>query len=184
MFIGITGTNGSGKGAVVEYLLAAKKFSHYSGRAIILEEIQRRGLDPKRSTLREIANDLRKKHGPACIIERLYAMAQGEENVVLESVRTIGEAEFLKSKGAKIIAVDAKKEIRYERVISMTHDPFPITFQDFEYLENREMSSSEPWDMNVFGVMQMADARIQNDGTLEELHEKVDKVLEQFAQES
>lgn len=182
MLIGITGTNGSGKGAVVEYLIASKNYSHYTGRSIILEELKKRGLPAKRTSFRDVANDLRKQHGPAYIMEELFKMAEGEENVVLESVRTIGEAEFLKSKGVKILAVDAKKETRYERVLAMSHDPFPMTFQDFQYLEDREMSSSEPWDMNVFGVMQMADARIENDGTLEELHAKVDEVLVQLAE--
>ena len=110
-------------------------------------------------------------------MERLYDMAKDDTNAVLESVRTIGEAEFLKSKNAFIIAVDAKKETRYERVLSMSHDAAPISFQDFSLMEDREMSSSEPWDMNVFGVMQLANARVTNDGTLEELQMQVDAVL-------
>lgn len=177
MLIGITGTNGSGKGAVVEYLVSKKGFSRYSGRSVILETLEERHLPHKRGTLRDVANDLRKEHGPAYIMERLYGMAKDDTNAVLESVRTIGEAEFLKSKSAVIIAVDAKKETRYERVLSMSHDQAPISFQDFEIMEDREMSSSDPWDMNVFGVMQLADAHIMNDGTLEELHLQIDTAL-------
>ena len=177
MLIGITGTNGSGKGAVVEYLVSKKGFSRYSGRAIILEAVEEQHLPNKRGVMREVANELRREHGPAYIMERLYDMAKDDTNAVLESVRTIGEAEFLKSKNAFIIAVDAKKETRYERVLSMSHDAAPISFQDFSLMEDREMSSSEPWDMNVFGVMQLANARVTNDGTLEELQMQVDAVL-------
>lgn len=177
MLIGITGTNGAGKGAVVEYLVAEKGFSRYAGRTVILEEMERQHLPAKRSMMRDIANALRKEHGPAYIMERLYDMAESDTNAVLESVRTIGEAEFLKSKGAFILAVDADKQTRYERVKSMSHDETPLTFEDFTLMEDREMSSSEPWDMNVFGVMQLADARIMNDGTLEELHQRVDEAL-------
>ena len=177
MLIGITGTNGSGKGAVVEYLVGSKGFSRYSGRSIILQEVEARHLPNKRGTMRDVANELRREHGPAYLMEKLYAMAKDDTNAVLESVRTIGEAEFLKSKGAFIIAVDAKKETRYERVLSMNHDAVPISFQDFSLMEDREMSSSDPWDMNVFGVMQLADARVMNDGTLEELHLQIDTAL-------
>lgn len=177
MLIGITGTNGSGKGAVVEYLVSKKGFSRYSGRSIILEEIEDKHLSSKRGVMRDVANELRKTHGPGYIMERLYEMAKGDTNAVLESVRTIGEAEFLKSKNAFIIAVDAKKETRYERVLSMSHDDAPLSFQDFEIMEDREMSSSDPWDMNVFGVMQLADVHIMNDGTLEELHLQIDTAL-------
>jgi hypothetical protein len=42
------------------------------------------------------ANNLRKEHGASYIIEGLYQMAREDSNAVLESVRTIGEAEFLK----------------------------------------------------------------------------------------
>lgn len=182
MLIGITGTNGAGKGAVVEYLVASKGFSHYSGRSVILEAIEERHLRANRTTMRDVANELRKEHGPAYIIEKLYDMAKEDTNAVLESVRTIGEAEFLKKQGAVIIAIDAKKETRYERVVSMSHDETPLSFQDFTLMEDREMSSSEPWDMNVFGVMQLANVRVENDGTLDELHAKVDEALRNLKQ--
>ena len=41
MIIGITGTDGSGKGTVVDYLVEQKGFKHYSARAIFEEEIAR-----------------------------------------------------------------------------------------------------------------------------------------------
>lgn len=178
MLIGITGTNGAGKGAVVEYLVAAKGFSHYSARTVILEEIRAQHLPETKANMRTVANELRREHGAAYVIERLYGMAKDDTNAVIESVRTIGEAEFLKSKGARIIAVDADRRRRYERVankgdVVAEH----ITFEDFCVVEDREMASSEPWDMNVFGVMQLADARIVNDGTLGELHDEVMRVL-------
>lgn len=180
MLIGITGTNGAGKGAVVEYLVSQKGFSRYSGRTVILETLREKQLPNKRGTMREVANDLRREHGPAYIMEKLYEIAKEDTNAVLESVRTIGEAEFLKSKGAKIIAVDANKGTRFERVASMSHDVLPITFDEFTLMEDREMASSESWDMNVFGVMQLADARIMNDGTVEELHLQIDEALKNF----
>ena len=43
--IGITGTIGAGKGTIVDYLVKEKGYVHYSVRAFIAEEIQRRGLE-------------------------------------------------------------------------------------------------------------------------------------------
>lgn len=182
MLIGVTGTNGAGKGAVVEYLVSAKGFSRYSARTVILDEIRRKHLDETRGTMREVANELRKEHGAAYVIEQLYAMAKDDSKAVVESVRTIGEAEFLKEKGAHILAVDADIRSRYERVANNPDKELAhMTFEDFCKIEDREMASSEPWDMNVFGVMQMADARIQNNGTIEELHQAVDKALAELS---
>ncbi len=178
MIIGITGTNGAGKGAVVEYMVSEKGFSHYSARTVILEELRNRHLPLTRAHMRDVANDLRKEHGTAYVIERLYELAKGDTKAVIESVRTIGEAEFLKEKQALIFAVDADRKIRYERVANkegfeMTH----MSFEDFCAIEDREMSSSDPWDMNVFGVMQISNAHILNNGSVEELHAQVEEAL-------
>ncbi len=184
MVIGVTGTNGSGKGAVVEYLVGNKGFSRYSARTIILEEIRKRHLPETKSNMREVANDLRREHGAAYVIERLYEMAKDDAKAVVESIRTIGEAEFLKEQKAIILAVDADRRLRYERVANKKgFELAHISFEDFCEIEDREMASSEPWDMNVFGVMQLADSRIQNSGTLEELHHAVDQALMQVTRE-
>ncbi len=177
MLIGITGTNGSGKGAVVEYLVSKKGFSRYSARAVILDALRAEHMEATKSNMRTVANGLRKEHGAAYVIEQLYAMAKDDTNAVLESVRTIGEAEFLKSKGAFLIAVDADRQTRYERVAQQGERIDHLSFPDFCMIEDREMSSSDPWDMNVFGVMQLADARIENNGTPQELQEKIEEAL-------
>lgn len=181
MLIGVTGTNGSGKGTVVEYLVMKKGFSHYSARMFLVEEITRRGLKQNRSSMRDVANSLRQEHEPHYLMERLYEMAKDEPKAVLESVRTIGEAEFLKSKGAYLFAVDADRKLRYERITARGSETDHIDFDTFCEQEDREMASPDPWDMNVFGVMQMSDARIENNGTLEELHHQIDQALATLA---
>ena len=55
MIIGITGTDGAGKGAVVGYLVKEKGFVHYSGRAWFLEIMEEKGVDPTRENMRMIA---------------------------------------------------------------------------------------------------------------------------------
>jgi len=177
MLIGITGTNGAGKGAVVDYLISTKGFSHYSARAFIREEAERRRLPLNRDTLRALGNDLRREHGPAYLVESMYKEAVQDTNAVIESIRTIGEAEFLKGKHALILAVDADRKLRYERIVLRNNESDQVTFEQFCEQEDREMASSDPWDMNVFGVMQLADARIENDSTIEELHARIDAAL-------
>ena len=181
MIVGVTGTNGAGKGTVVDYLVEQKGFAHHSVREFLLEEIRERGLPEDRSSLRLVANDLRKTNHPAHVVERLYKKAKvNEGDAVIESVRTIGEAEFLKALGAQIIAVDADKHIRYDRAVTRGSMTDKVTFEEFCHQEDREMSSTEPWDMNVFGVMAIADACIDNSGSLDELHAKIEEVLTRF----
>ncbi len=175
MVIGITGTNGAGKGTVVDYLVQKHGFVHQSARTFLTEEIKKRGLPEDRSSLREVANELRREYGPEYVIKTLYE--RGEEsgvNTIVESVRTMGEAAFLKSVGAKILAVDADRKIRYERVVVRGSMTDKVSFEEFCAQEDRELASTEPWDMNVGKVMGVADYTVTNDGSIEEMQAQID----------
>lgn len=84
MIIGITGTNGAGKGTVVEHL-TQKGFSHFSVRDFIIEEIVRRGMPVNRDSANIVGNDLRKTCHPAYLVEQLLARAQAQEGIVLQT---------------------------------------------------------------------------------------------------
>jgi dephospho-CoA kinase len=177
MIIGITGTNGSGKGTVVEHFLK-KGFKHYSVREFLTEEIKRQGLPIDRSSMREVANELRRLHGPSYVIETLYASAQAEGgDALIESVRALGEADFLKAHGAALIAVNADRKIRYERSVARGSETDKLDFDTWVIQEEREWHNAEAHDMNVPAVIARADYTITNNGTLEELHAQVDEVL-------
>jgi dephospho-CoA kinase len=183
MIIGITGTNGAGKGTVVEYLTKEKGFAHFSVRAFLIEEIKRQGLEIDRTTMRQVANEMRKEHGPSYVVEQLMQQAKEVSgNSVIESIRAIGEGEFLKQHGALIWAIDADRKIRYERVLKRWSETDKIDYETFCMHEDREASGTEPWDMNVQGVMKMADHTFQNNGTQEELFAQVEEVIKTAVQ--
>ena len=89
--IGITGTLGAGKGTIVDYLVKEKDFVHYSVRAFLTQEIQRRGLPVNRDSMTAVGNDLRAQHSPSWIVEQLYEQANASgKNCIIESIRTPG----------------------------------------------------------------------------------------------
>lgn len=180
MIIGITGTNGAGKGTIVEYLIR-KEFTHFSVRDFIIEEIVRRGMPVNRDSTNVVANDLRKTRHPAYLVEQLLARAQAQKgNAIIESVRAIGEAEFLKSKGALIWAVDADRRVRYERSVLRGTALDKISFERFREQEDREMNQREKFDMNIAGVIAMADHVFANNGKPQELYAHVEKALSDY----
>ncbi len=176
MIVGVTGTNGAGKGTVVDYLIEKHQFAHFSARAFLTRELLIRGISPDhRGSFRDLANELRKEHGPSYLIEQLFIEAKDAGRpAIIESIRTIGEAEFLHEHGAKILAADADRQKRYQRIVSRGSITDSLTFEEFCHQEDREMVSTEPWDMNVEGVMCMADFTVHNDGTLKDLYAQVD----------
>jgi dephospho-CoA kinase len=178
MILGITGTLGAGKGTIVEYL-KSKGFKHYSVRQFITEEIERRGMPVNRDSMVAVANDLRAKYGAGYCAEQLYERARKENgNCVIESIRTSGEADALKKKGKfYLFAVDADPKMRYARITKRGTSTDNISFEVFIENEKREMTSKDPNKQNISKVIEMADFIFENNGTIEELNEKVEKVL-------
>jgi len=179
MIIGITGTLGAGKGAIVDCLKKVG-FKHLSMRAFITKEVERRGLPVNRDTLVSVANDLRAKNSPSYIAEELFREAAvAEQDCVIESIRTLGEVNALRQKGNfYLFAVDAEAGIRYSRIYDRKSETDKISFVKFLADESREMHSSDPNKQNLSACITEADYVFLNNGTVEELEKEVIRVLE------
>jgi len=179
MVIGITGTLGAGKGTVVKYLLEHKGFKHLSARALFQELMEKEGMEINRDTMVAFANSLRAKHGGDYVFRELFKRAEAlGTDVVIESLRTVGEAKALKENdNAYLLAVDADQKLRYERIHGRGSPLDHVTFEKFLEQENTEMHSSDEHKQNIAAVMTMADYTIYNDNDTEALFEEVEKFL-------
>ena len=182
MIIGITGTNGAGKGEVVRYLVEEKGFTHFSVRDEITAEIERRGLVADRPTLNEVGTDLRATHGPDYFIKLFVqrALEEGIENIAIESIRSPIEAKTLRSLGGKLIVVDADLETRYNRVVLRGAATDKVSFEEFCAQQEREMTSEDPTNpakMDIRAVIEQADVHLQNNGLLQDLYTEIDTTL-------
>lgn len=177
MIIGITGTLGAGKGTVVEYL-KQHGFTHYSVRDFLVEEINKRGLEKNRDNMLAVANDLRSTYGPGYIAEQLTERAtKAGGDAVIESIRSVGEAEYLKNNGAMLWAVDADQRARYERIVPRGSETDKVTFEKFQSDEAAEFANEDPTKPNLKKLIEIADAVFLNNGTQEELFAQVEKAL-------
>ena len=177
MIIGITGTLGAGKGTVVKYLVEHQGFKHLSARAFFQEQMDKEGIPVNRDTMIEFANSLRAKHGSDYVFRELFKKAEAiGGDVVIESLRTVGEAKALKeNEGALLLAVDADQNLRYERIHGRGSALDQVTFDKFVEQENTEMRSDDEHKQNIAAVMNMADHTIYNDNDTEVLFRNVEE---------
>jgi len=182
MIIGITGTDGAGKGAVVDYLVKEKGFAHYSARALLIEEIERQGIQNNRSNMRIVANELRAKYGNDYVVHHYLERAKktGDKKIIIESLRAVDEATLLKKSGGILLAVDADQEIRFERVQKRRSESDKVSFEEFAKHEALEMNDPDPHGMQKERVMQMADYTIMNNGTLDDVYVQIESILKKI----
>lgn len=183
MIIGITGTNGSGKGVVVDYLVKQAGFTHYSVREALTKILEERGLPVDRPHLGQLGDSVREAHGAGYFTE-LFAkemIDSGVEKGVIESIRSVGEAKALKAKGGIMLAVDADEKVRFKRISGRRSETDQIDFKTFVEQERNEWQAASEAGMNVPAVMAMADYTIKNNGTLAELHKKVEEFLSKYS---
>ena len=180
MIIGLTGSFGAGKGAVVDYLVREKGFADYSARAFIADEIKFRGLPVNRDTLAQTANDLRQKHEPTYIIESLYNRAKERGgDAVIESLRAVAEVRIIKKLGGIVLGIDAPPELRYKRAVSRGSETDAVPYEEWLQQEIRESNPDDPTKQDIFGALREADVVIKNEASLQELYEKIDQMLKE-----
>ena len=76
-----------------------------------------------------------------------------------------------------LISVDAKPEIRFERLKKRARSGDSVTWDNFLAQEALEESSEDPNNQQLFLTMKKADFSIDNSGTLEDLERNIDNLL-------
>lgn len=177
MIIGLTGTNGSGKTVVSDYL-RSRGFEFYSLSDAIRDELRARGEEITRSRLIEVGNELREKHGAGVLAERILAVVESDHNYVIDSIRSPREVEVLRGRpDFRLLALEADAPLRFERSRLRGRENAPETLERFLAEEARELGSGNPAGQQLVATRKLADLVVTNNGTLEQLHRHLDEVI-------
>ena len=176
MIIGIVGTLGAGKGTVVEYL-KQQGFSHYSASGYLREVIESEGGTPNRESYSALATKIRQAD-EAGLAKILYTRAEqdGVKDAIIEALHDEGEAEYVKKSGGILLGIDVAPKIRYARQQARGSEKDDVTFEEFLVQIAREEEGEG--HHNIHGALKMTDHIIMNDGTIEDLYEKVEEWLQ------
>ena len=172
--IGLTGTNGSGKGAAAEYFIS-KGYAFYSLSDVIRENLKKDGLELTRDNLIRKGNELRSLGGADFLAKQVMEKVEGD--AVIDSIRNPEEVRFLKShKNFILLAIDADVELRYERVKKRGRIESASTLQEFIKKEAEEKTSN-PTQQQLHICFGMADFFVLNEGSLADLNNKLEAFL-------
>jgi dCMP deaminase len=179
MLIGVAGANGSGKGEVVRYL-ETRSFVVLSLSDVIRDELRERGVAETRERMIQTGQDLRSEYGPGVLADRLLDRLQPDRNCAIDSIRHPAEVEILRTRGShfSLIWVDADEALRFERIRARGRSGDPESLEQLRELELRERGSEDPNAQQLDATCELADYRLPNSGTLSELHEGVQRILE------
>ena len=179
MIIGLTGKNGSGKGEVVN-VLKSLNFQYQSLSDVLRDELTASGKPVTREALIQLGNDLRKKHGPAVLAEKILKRLEPDKNYVVDSIRNPNEAKvFKKHKEFTLVSIASRPELRFERLRTRGRESDPKTLEDFTVLEKRE-AAGDTYAQNLDSTISMSDLILENNGSLDELKAKVLEVIHYY----
>jgi len=172
--IGLTGTNGAGKGEAAAFF-AARGYERHSLSDAIRDALAAEGLEPSRDNLIRKGNALRREGGPDVLARLILAKARGP--AVIDSIRNPSEIAALReAEGFFLIAFDAPPALRFERVSKRGRDESAPDLAAFLRKEAEE-NGSDPGAQQLGACMALADATVINDGTLDDLHRKLEELL-------
>ncbi|HYV97686.1 MAG TPA: deaminase [Gemmatimonadaceae bacterium] len=177
IIIGLTGRNAGGKTTAVE-VLGRKGFYALSLSDVIREEAKKRGLEPVRENLIALGNELRERHGPGALADLTVAAMQPDRNYAVDSIRHPAEVAALRKSGSfTLFHVMAPLEARFARSKARARPGDAQTLQEFIRQEEREFVSSNAAAQQLLETEQLANRRIDNDGTLDEFTAKISAAL-------
>lgn len=174
--IAILGLPGSGKTETVQYIIQKYQWPKVYFGEVTFDEMKRRGLEMNQANEKIVREDLRDKFGmrhySGKVIEKINAM---DSSIVLaESLYGWDEYLHFKEEFGEnfyTIAVCASPKVRYERLHNRINErplePEEAQKRDYAQIENLKQA----------GPIAMADYLIINEGNVDELHQKIDEII-------
>ena len=172
--IALVGLAGSGKSSAVEYL-TEKGFPKIYFGGVIYKAMDEAGIEKTWDNQQKFREEIRRREGKDFVIKRVIKnihdlINAGQNKIVLDGLYTWSEYKFLKHEfpgQVVVIAIVTPKHLRYQRMIKRAErpmQPHEVDQRDWSEIENLEKG----------GPIAIADYFIINDGSLEQLHQKID----------
>ena len=169
--------SGSGKSVAVDYLTDKGYPKVYFG-GMILKGMKERGIAINAENEKQFREMIRETEGKDWVVQQVIKEVRslidaGQKRIILDGVYSWTEYKILKHEfpGAlTFMAVVVTKSLRHKRVSQRPERPF-----NAEEIQERDRSEIE--NLEKGGPIAAADYYIMNDGSVEDMHERIDEIL-------
>ena len=177
IILGLVGPIASGKDTVKKYL--EKKYGATGCRfsSILRDILERIDLPNSRENMQGLSTILRQKFGEDILAKAIAsdAIKLKSNIVVVDGVRRMADIKFLKNAtGFALVAVNARPKIRYERLVKRGENAGDAGKTHSQFLKDHQYET----ELDVPMLMKKAKYKLDNDGSLVDLHKQIDKLIQ------
>lgn len=143
---------------------------------LVREKVKDNGLEMTGRNVGKIANAERLKLGND-VWARRTVKRTGGRNTVIDGTRSEAEVAHFRErfgKDAIVVSVYASARTRYERLKARNREDMPLTLGEFEERDRRELG----WGLG--NVIALSDRIVGNEGSIEELRQKIKELLDEL----
>ncbi len=181
LILGLTGEKASGKGTVAAYLKERHGASTYRFSDALTAALNIFGLEVSRPNQIKLFEILSAAFGSDVLARAIRRMAERDDNeiVVVDGIRRMPDIQYLQElPGFHLIYLTADQALRYERSVARNEktDESALTFAQFAHEE-----ATASTEVTIPGVAARAEIKIENNGTKDELFQKIEEVLKLFS---
>ncbi|MBU0597954.1 AAA family ATPase [Patescibacteria group bacterium] len=190
--VALVGMCGSGKSEVADCFIRAD-FDYLRLGQITLDEVKKRGLEPKEENERPIREGFRQQYGKAAFailnFPKIDALLAKGENVICDGLYSWSEYKEFKKKYDKkfrVVSVFTPPEIRYQRLTNRRQkykDDPKMKYRSFSFEEAKSRDYSEIENIEKGGPIAMADYTIVNVLALDDLKKCTNYIINQIKNE-
>ena len=142
---------------------------------MVRDAATREGLEHTRDNLIKTGVRLRSVGGPGALAEEIMSRLTGRS--VVDSIRNPGEVAALRTLSRFVLlGIDAPLSLRFQRSLERGRTGDGATEDEFARKEARENSTTEA-GQQLLATLALADIKLINDGSFDELHANVRAAL-------
>jgi dephospho-CoA kinase len=176
--IGVVGKIGSGKDEVLKYINARYGIPYISTGDLVRDLAKKEGVAPTRENLETISEQCFIQMGKGCFVKMVAEeiKKKGWEVAGISGIRAPADVHILREIFRDtfiLLRVEVTDpRLRFKRVLLRHEGRDPEKYEEF-LVQDR----SEEEVFHIHKTAAMADYTLKNDGTLDDLHRRIDKLI-------